>query len=49
MVDQLTSGTLESVGIGSPPLRLNLLGDGLDQVAVGGAHADPKREVSPVV
>lgn len=49
MIDQRTSSLQERVGIDTPFIGLPLVCDGLDQVSVGGAHANPKGKVSPVV
>lgn len=44
----LTEGN-KGVGVDGPGVGLVVVRDGLDQVAVGGAHADPEGSVSLVV
>lgn len=44
-----TTGGLESVGVGAPVVGVVVLSNGLDQVTVGRAHANPQRQVAGVV
>lgn len=45
----VVAGRHQGVGVHAPVARVVVLGDGLDQIAVGGAHAHPQGEVTAVV
>jgi hypothetical protein len=49
MIDRRTSSLQERVCKDTPPIGLPLVGDGLDQVSIGGAHADPEGKISFVI
>lgn len=42
----LTAGAQESVGVDAPVVGLPVVGNGLDQVTVGGAHANPEGSIA---
>lgn len=49
MDETLTASRQKSVTVNAPLLGLNVVGNGLDQIAVGSAHADPERKEAVVV
>lgn len=45
-VEKLTSSTQQCISIDIPIIRLPVVGDGLDQIAVRGTHTNPKGGIS---
>lgn len=48
-METLTASRQKSIAVNAPLLGLNVVGNGLDQIAVGSTHADPEREEAVVV